>query len=263
MWLIPRRLGRIQGMNHHIWTLTYRPHNLRKVDTHDLLGADAGLPSKGTRVPEPLTLGQRPEGVDSLADAQLYLEEHLEEGTSCPCCGQRAELHRWAIKPKQAAGLLLLAWFSRENPEHGQKFIHITRFFAALGLPPRISTLLPTDFPKLRHWGLLEEGDRGFYRLTKLGLDFVRGEATVPECILTYNDTFLGYSGKSVDIYTALGEVFDLAAFEYEAYLVEITSAMHLDTLADLEARVQRHPRASELLEAVNLQLDSLVAIAA
>lgn len=240
------------------WTLTFGPANLRNINLDDLLGAEAGEPSKAERAPETLSLGKTPEDVQTLLEARDYVEKRLEGGVSCPCCGQWAQLHRWMIKPKQAAGLLLLAWFAKENPEHGSRFVHVTRFFAALGLPPRISTLLPTDFPKLRHWGLLEEGDRGFYRLTKLGFDFVNGQKTVQEFILTYNDSFLGTIGDPVNIYDVLGDVFDLRVFEYETYLAMITATTDFDMLVDLEARVLSHPRASELIQAVYRQLDGM-----
>jgi len=235
-------------MTHH-WTLTHQPSDLRKVHLPDLLGPDAGEPSSEERKPGALTLGQTPEGVESLDDARTYLERRLKEGAQCPCCGQAAGLYQWTLKPKQAAGLLLLAWFSKENPEHGQRFVHVTRFFAALGLPPRISTLLPTDFPKLRHWGLLEEGDRGFYRLTKKGFDFVSGKVSVPSTILTYNDTFLGTTGDPVNIYT-LGDVLDLAAFDLAQYTAKVSAANDLASLADLETQVGGHPLESEMRQA-------------
>jgi len=240
------------------WTLTFGPPDLRNIDLDDLLGAEAGEPSKAGRASEMLSLGKTPEGVQTLLDARGHVEKRLEEGVSCPCCGQWAQIHRWGIKPKQAVGLLLLAWFAKENPEHGNRFVHVTRFFAALGLPPRISTLLPTDFPKLRHWGLLEEGDRGFYRLTKLGLDFVAGQKTVQEAILTYNDSFLGTVGDPVSIYDALGDIFDLRAFEYENYLAMIETTTDLDMLVDLESRVRSHPKSDELLKACYRQLDEI-----
>lgn len=236
--------------------------DFRTIPLQDLLGPDAGaLSFHGGSVPEALTLGDTLSDDTPLSEARAYVSENLEAGVACPCCGQHTQLHRWSLLPSQALGLLLLFWFNQKRPEHRGRWVHVTRFFAALGLDARTTMILPPGFPKLRHWGLVEAGPRGHYRLTQLGEDFVAGKVRLPEAMLSYNDTFLGFTGQPIDIYEALGTTFNLRAFEFAAYRTEIEEAQTLEALSVLEVKVQQHLHAAALRTMLEARLDLICAM--
>ena len=75
------------------------------------------------------------------------------------------------------------------------------------------------DFPKLKHWKLIgakpsdEEDsgkkDSGWWRVTPLGREFVRGNAAIPKWLHIYDDRVIKYEGETTLFKGCLGKGFD------------------------------------------------------
>ena len=73
------------------------------------------------------------------------------------------------------------------------------------------------DYAKLSYWGLIKpRGDipdskkySGYWRLTRLGLDFILTDATVQKSVKVYDSHVLGFEGPQISIVDALASKFD------------------------------------------------------
>lgn len=110
-----------------------------------------------------------------------------------------------------ARALIIIYWyFEREDAEEWLQVPTYLNWTQALG-----------DAAKLHWWGLIEpkrdavrdDGSKktGYYRITELGQQFVRGEAEVPKYIYLYNQCCLGFCGPPTTISEALGDKFNYA----------------------------------------------------
>lgn len=140
----------------------------------------------------------------TLREARLHLLDHLEEGLTCPCCGQFAKVYRRSLNSGMARSLIEMY-----RAGAAEDFIH---------LPTTIS-LRSREEGKLRFWGLVEEdvgvredgGRAGWWQLTRKGRLFVRDRLAVPKYVLLYNNTFQSFDGDEVRITDCLGDKFDYA----------------------------------------------------
>lgn len=138
----------------------------------------------------------------TLAEAQDWLRERVDDGEECPCCEQLAKVYRRKIHTTMARDLVT-AW-----TKAGDDWFH---------LPTLLDGRHQGDFPKFAHWGLIQEhpGDRddgssraGWWRITPLGAAFIRDNARVPKYARIYNGRVLGFTGDPVGIRDALGTRF-------------------------------------------------------
>ena len=140
----------------------------------------------------------------TLEEAQQFLRDNWDEGATCPCCKQFVKMYKHKINGIATSDLIRLYRLSKGNV--GQPF-HVSKFSQDRG----------GAFAKLAHWGLVEtevndntkKRTSGMWSLTYKGLEFVKGDITVPEKIALYNKKAYGSSEKQVDIRTALGTKFD------------------------------------------------------
>jgi hypothetical protein len=142
--------------------------------------------------------------------AQAHLQERLEDGINCPCCGQFAKRYRRKLNSGIAAWLLVLVRLYRETAgwAHTRDVIQcgIFRLSSAHG-SGQAQSLLP-------HWGLIEAHpgkNTGLWRPTELGLDFAFGTAQVQCRVIIYNNACEGLEGDRISIHDALGDKFDYA----------------------------------------------------
>lgn len=147
----------------------------------------------------------------SIAEAREVLRPlAAEEGAECPCCTQNVKVHPRRITGAAARALVAL------YEEHGTEFGH---------LPSVAEKRLPGSNHQggylnlTQHWGLMEAerrrrpdgGRTGYWRVTELGVRFLREEATVPEYARVFNGECLALVGNLVSIRDALGEGFDFS----------------------------------------------------
>lgn len=135
------------------------------------------------------------------ARTRFFEEIKRTNGTTCPVCKRWGKRYKVKLNSSMAAALLTMAadptrWFNS-----GEFRGHATIQCSSLSI--------------MKHWGLVEtrpaEGDQkysGEYRLTQLGFDFAEQRETLYSHVLIYNDRFLGYSGRLINIVDALGRHF-------------------------------------------------------
>lgn len=139
----------------------------------------------------------------TLAQAIQWLQDRINEGAECPCCGQYAKVYRNRTISGRMARDLISAY----------RAIGAGEWFR---LPDYDTT---NETSKLAHWGLIEEragmredGARhaGWWRITDLGRRFVLNQASVPKRAVIYSGSLLGLDdSETVTITDVLGKRFN------------------------------------------------------
>lgn len=138
---------------------------------------------------------------DSIADGRDWLREQLREGAHCPLCGQLAKVYKRTLTSSTGRSLLEIYRVAHGDWVHVPSLVHSTGHEEA----------------KARHWGLLqsrgdyrEDGAKwsGYWRLTPLGVRFVRRQVKVPRFALLYDGRLLGLEGEPIGIDDVLGTRF-------------------------------------------------------
>lgn len=157
----------------------------------------------------------------TLEQAQDWLRARLDDGAKCPCCKQHAKIYKRKLNSGMAASLIAFAKVTQQTqPKDGwlkvpDDFVQTTKL---------VTVLSNREYNKLRFWGLLEgqgpdqslEADTpysGMWRITELGLKFVRGDAKVARHVYLYDNRQMKgpTSGvvEEIDIKQALGDKFN------------------------------------------------------
>lgn len=148
------------------------------------------------------TLVSTPADSDTVGDARDWLVRNLGHGVMCPVCGQNAKVYRRKINSGMAKSLILIFRIA------GEGWIHV-----------RVIGAKSREEGKLAYWGLLEEqraarpdgGRAGYWRLTRRGVLYVRGQLAVPKYAVVYDGQCLSFEGPQVKIQDALGTEFNYA----------------------------------------------------
>lgn len=143
---------------------------------------------------------------NTLRAARDWLDEHVADGVTCPCCGQFAK--EYVRKLNRGMAEALIRMFLVSGSDWQDKTLTLKGFGPAA-----------RDESLLRHWGLLEEDHRpradggraGWWRVTGRGAEFVLGRITVLSHVRLYDNEFRGLEGHSVVIDECLGEGFHRA----------------------------------------------------
>lgn len=164
---------------------------------------DEGPPDE----PPGVVLHRNPDFPDemTLGEARELLAPLVPDGVTCPACGCLAHVARRNVHSSQARGLILLY---RAGAAH--EFVHSASVTDASA---------NADVAKSVWWGLIEEesirrpdgGRAGWYRLTSLGVRFVRAEATIQKYAHTFNKEVAWRSGEQVTIIDCLNNRFNYA----------------------------------------------------
>lgn len=145
-------------------------------------------------------------------DAKAFVQQHLQDGVSCPSCGQYCKVYRRKLNSTMALALVLIYQFFKSRPS--AEWLHVAAFLVKVKSD---SSIAGGDVVKLRYWGLLERAtggrddgsDRvGRYRITELGKQFVEGKIAVPRYVYLYNQLLLRLSEEMTTIKDALGDKF-------------------------------------------------------
>ena len=135
-------------------------------------------------------------GGTSLAEAQTFVRDNMAHGVICPACGQIAKIYPRTITAMMAYALALID----RRLCGSNEFLHVTTYLLEIKMLPNVASAIRADWPKLRHWQLLEAAsgtradgsDRvGNYRITDRGRAFVRGALAVPKHLYIYNNRVL------------------------------------------------------------------------
>ena len=141
----------------------------------------------------------------ALEVARAELMEQLDEGVTCPCCGQFAKRYKRKLNSSMAAALCWMWGHSRD------KWINVPETAPAWILKAR-------EYPKLAWWGLIEERPKegnqkgrtsGVWRVTEKGADFARGCTDVSMYAFVYNGEVQDFTETTTHIRRALTDRFD------------------------------------------------------
>jgi len=147
----------------------------------------------------------------TVEEARNYVLSHWDEGTSCPCCGQRVQRYARPITSSMAWGLCRVYEYFQDHPD--ETWVHVEKLFTEMKLHA-----LRGDFAKLRYWGFVEMNEEaredgnpnnGHWKITERGIAFVRGEVSVPSHVYLYDGHALGFSETYISIRDALKNKFD------------------------------------------------------
>lgn len=127
---------------------------------------------------------------------------------TCPCCDQTVKLYKRAINKGMVTDLAELYKIASDG-----RYVHISEFTS-----PRSSREIGT----LKMWNLVErmpatnnaKRTSGMYRITSLGMQFVRADVKVHKYALMYNSKCFGLEGDMVGIQDCIEgfNYFDLMA---------------------------------------------------
>jgi hypothetical protein len=143
------------------------------------------------------------EYVDNLAEARRRVLEGLEEGVTCPCCGQLAKQYRRSIYRGMARWLVQLIIAHR-----GKEWVSIHDLPVQRG----------GDFAKLALWGLIQQKPNddddskrtsGMWRPTRLGRRFAFNETKVPKYLYIFDGAIRERSVEEVFIRECFQTRFD------------------------------------------------------
>lgn len=148
----------------------------------------------------------------SLQEAKNLLRDKWDDGVECPCCTQYVKLYRRKITSSMAYGLILVYRYFEDHPD--MEWLHMTNYLNLLDIPFPVKS---GDKAMLRFWGLIEgkpemredkSNRAGYWKITDLGREFVRGVATVKSHAKIFNSKCYGLTGEQITIYQALTEKF-------------------------------------------------------
>jgi hypothetical protein len=143
----------------------------------------------------------------TLGEARKELRKGWEVGTTCPCCGQHAQLYRRKLNSGMARMLIRLYRLDRANP--GGAF-HVREIIGS-------SDGGSGDLSKMVYWNLIvglpkdpakDTRTSGEWMITPLGRQFAEGDRTVRSHVIVYNGRERGFEGDMIDIRVALGAKF-------------------------------------------------------
>ena len=135
----------------------------------------------------------------TLAEAMEHVQTNAWKGVDCPCCGRLNKVYKRKLHSEMARFLIKLVKLYEENEEwidareiHGKKVAKAS-----------------SDATYLKHWGLLDLGDKGQYKPTEDGIAFAHDEMYVSQFAFVLNNVVLDWSDEETDIRQALGDSFD------------------------------------------------------
>jgi hypothetical protein len=126
-------------------------------------------------------------------------------GGHCPCCDRWGKVYGRTINQTMARAAAWLASHTADGswvdvPEMAPRWL-----------------LRSSQLTILRWWGLIEgqqnddtkKRSSGKWRITRLGLDWVKGKAQVHQKAFTYNNRVVRFEGPLISISDCMGEFFD------------------------------------------------------
>jgi len=150
----------------------------------------------------------------SLWQARTELLEDIEDGATCPCCGQLAKVYKRKLNREMARWLVWLVG----------KYINSSGHIPSVWIDVKDSKVRGGDYAKLALWGLakrkpVEEGSKsrtsGLWQPTAQGIDFALGRRRVPSHLYIYNNTVVRESEVKTSIKETLGDGFDYQEVYY------------------------------------------------
>lgn len=139
----------------------------------------------------------------SVREARAHLQENLDTGLHCPCCGKWAKRYRRLLNSTMARGLV---WVYRQGPSGTWVDVQTGPHWL----------LRSKQLPTTQLWDLVEKmpnddparKSSGRYRLTRRGRSFVERRLRVPKHVYEFNGEVVAYGDEYVTIREALTDKF-------------------------------------------------------
>lgn len=142
------------------------------------------------------------EDLRTVQEAVADLLGRLEDGSSCPCCGQFVKAYKRKLRANHVRFLLDLV---RLAPSSDDGWVHYSDCF-----------YVGRDYNFLVHFGLAEWRIGGYWRPTGLGVAFVQNDVRAPEWVLVYNNHVIRQADREISIRDCLAS----GDFDYDALMV-------------------------------------------
>ncbi len=131
--------------------------------------------------------------METIKEAQEYLNANAMKGCDCPVCEQRVQFYKLKIHSSMARSLVYLYKLAAQDPN---RFYHISQFNHQTGAGD-------TGISKIRHWGCCQQQwneDKtkrrsGMWKITDTGIAFVENRLALPKYRLFYNQDSFDYEG--------------------------------------------------------------------
>lgn len=111
-----------------------------------------------------------------------------DQAIECPCCGHEDHVRATPLSRQMLDYIRKLAAYTKE---HGLGYHHARQFLGG-------SHKASSDGVTLVHWGLIECGGRGLYRVTKAGRLWLAGDERVPAGVILHRGKVLGWYSARV-----------------------------------------------------------------
>lgn len=146
-----------------------------------------------------------------LHEARREMRELVEKNgrTHCPCCYQNVQKYKRTFNSGMALSLI---WLYKNTSSYGDEngFVNIPK------VAPR-EVVRSREFGRIQKFGCFEpkvnedptKRCSGWWRITPIGIQFVRREITLPVYLLVLLNRVVGQSKKQHTIVDALGTRFD------------------------------------------------------
>lgn len=130
---------------------------------------------------------------------------------TCPCCQQYTKVYK--RKLYSTPTIYLMALYKLMQVE--DRYYHLNEVMSSIKNWKTYN--LVSDVGKAELFGLVkrkgndfmsDKKSTGYWKLTRTGIAFVRGEITIPKYAIVYNGEVYGYEGEQVDVGQCLGDKF-------------------------------------------------------
>lgn len=127
----------------------------------------------------------------SLGDARKNLVDNAKKGTICPCCTQKVKLYKRKLSPIMCLALIEIYKFYKHHPE-----ADLDEYYTKEDFFFNLEDWMYADFQKLVYFDCIEPQftspkkpikKRGYFRITKHGVDFAQREIGLPTFCYAYN----------------------------------------------------------------------------
>ena len=147
----------------------------------------------------------------TLLEIKEYLKENYETGCICPACNQNVKMYKRKLSASMAFTLIKI-WKYLNETGTCNGFLKYQYILDEIG----ISTAQRADWQKLVYFKVLEQKttergspESGKYRITDIGIKFLKGERNLPDHCKVYNGKVYGYAMEQINIKQALRNKFN------------------------------------------------------
>jgi len=153
----------------------------------------------------------------TLTEAQEYVANNIINGSECPCCNQMVKV-RTQYFHKTLAWSLFWIHFASSKVHTEHNHILVSDTFSKLNLEGF------NAYSKLEFWDLISRhpNKKGFWRINKAGVDFLKGEIKINSKVRTYNNKCIDYIGNHISIHDSIPN------FDLNSRLQKATSRINL-----------------------------------